>query len=270
MRRARCWAFLLVISIPVVIGLPLVFALPAHAFETVSKLAPSVLQGSADVPRLWLAQRSIDREWGLSEDSTYRTLDVAGWKSEGMTLLMSGALPGAGHLYLGEGSGWLFLAGEALGWVGRTITRRQAHNLGEEAAAFVGDPTDSTSAWSFARYGDAGGGDATQLEALWQLDRDAYYIALANDPRYRAGFGGNNPLATYDSYRGLHESSQDRFRSADYFEAALWIHHAYAAFDGLRAARLHNLPLRRTLELQLAGNVRRGRPVLRAAVVRRF
>ena len=51
------------------------------AFALASDLAPSKLSGSKDVPELWLAQRSIDRDWGLSEDSTYRVVDVPGYKS---------------------------------------------------------------------------------------------------------------------------------------------------------------------------------------------
>ena len=66
-----------------------------------SELAPSVLHGARDVPELWLAQRTIDRDWGLSEDSTYRTVDIQGYKSEGWAMIMSAALPGTGQLYVG-------------------------------------------------------------------------------------------------------------------------------------------------------------------------
>jgi hypothetical protein len=251
-------------------ALLLALAWPAHALETVSQLVPSVLHGSSEVPQLWLAQRVIEREWGPADDSTYRTVEVKGWKSDGMAMALSAALPGAGQLYVGEGSGWLFMAGEALGWVGRTVTRRRGHDLSEEAAAFVGDPTDSVSTWSFARYSDVNGGEATLLRTLWDRDRDAFYQALARDPGYRVGFAGSDPAAAYSSYRGLRQSSQDEFRRARYLEVALWLHHLYSAFDGLRAARFHDLPLRRTLDLQLGGGVHRGRPSLRAALIRRF
>lgn len=235
-----------------------------------SALAPPVLRGASQVPELWLAQRSIEREWGPSEDSTYRVIDVKGWKSEGMALALSGALPGAGQLYVGEGSGWAYVLGEALGWAGRVVMRKRATDLRDQAAAFVGDPTDSSSTWSFERYARASGGDATLLEALWSGDRDAFYQALANDPSYRAGFSGNDPDATYDSYRGLRDSSQDRFRQSHLIELALWANHMVSAFDALRAARIHNLPLRRTIDLQLGARMHHGEPVLRAALVRRF
>ena len=127
-------------------------ATAATGSAAASGFTTSILSGSASVPRLWLAQRAIDREWGLSEDSTYRTVDVKGWKADGLALALSGAVPGAGQLYVGEGSGWLYLVGEAAGWVGRAITRRRAVSLRDDAATFVGNPTDSLSAWSFARY----------------------------------------------------------------------------------------------------------------------
>ena len=183
-----------------------------------SRLAPMMLRGSGQVPQLWLAQRTIDREWGPSDDSTYRTVEVQSWKSEGLALALSGALPGAGQLYTEEGSGWFYLLGEALGWAGRVVTRHKANQLRDQAAAFVVDPTDSASTWSFARYARESGSEATLLEALWVADRESFYQALASEPGYRSGFAGTNPAEAYDSYRGLHADSQDRFRQARAFE----------------------------------------------------
>ena len=203
---------------------------PATGEELASKLAPAILRGSAQVPELWLAQRTIDREWGLSDDSTYRTVDVQGWKSEGMALLLSGALPGAGQVYVGEGSGWFYMAGEALLWAGRVITHQHGVEFRDNAAAFVGDPTDSTSTWSFARYATATGGSADRLEQLWAADRESYYQALATDPSYRSGFAGADPGVAYESYRGMRDDSQDRFRQSRNFEVLTWVNHAVAAF----------------------------------------
>ncbi len=245
-------------------------ATAATGSAATSRFTTSVLSGSASVPRLWLAQRAIDRDWGPSDDSTYRTVDVKGWKADGLALALSGAVPGAGQLYVGEGSGWLYLAGEAAGWVGRAITRRRGVSLRDDAATFVGNPTDSLSAWSFARYSFVTGGDAALLEKLWTRDRDAFYQALANDATYLPGFAGNDPTVTSDSYRTLREASQDRFRQSRYFEIALLLNHAVAAFDALRAARIHDLPLRRNVDLRVDGRWHRGEPQLRAALVGRF
>ena len=252
-------------------GVTLVSALAPSVWSAPEReVGAQVLHGAQEVPELWLAQRAIERDWGLSGDSTYRTVEVKGWRSEGLALALSAALPGAGELYIGERSGWLFVAGEALGWAGRTITRRRGNDLREQAAVFVGDPTDSVSTWSFARYESVSGSAADRLEALWAADRESFYHALATDPAYRAGFEGTDPGVAYESYRGLRESSQDRFRQSRLLEIALWANHAVSAFDALRAARIHNLPLRRTIDLQLGARMRRGQPVLRASLVRRF
>lgn len=235
-----------------------------------SELAIAKLHGAADVPELWLAQRAIEREWGLSEDSTYRTLEVKGWKSDGLALALSGIVPGAGHLYVGEGSGWAYLLGEALGWVGRAVTLRRGDDLKDQAISYVGDPNDPAAPWSFERYSTSTGDDPEQLKTLWTQDRDAFYELLASDSRYREGFAGPDVSVAYQTYHDAHEQSQRRYRQARYVEIALWANHVISAFDALRAARLHNLPLQRNLDLQLGGRVGRNGSRLRAALVRRF
>lgn len=268
MRRALPAGMLL--ALLVAFAAPRSYAGQAVGEDAASQLGIVKFQGASEVPELWLAQRTIEREWGLSEDSTYRTLDVQGWKQEGLALTLSGVVPGVGHLYVGENSGWAYLLGEALGWVGRTVTRRRGDDLRDQAVAFIGDPNDPTSPWSFERYASNTGDNADQLRALWTQDRDAFYETISNDTRYQSGFAGPDPSAAYDTYQDAHESSQKRYRQSRYLEVALWVNHAVAAFDALRAARLHNLPLKRNLELQLGGRMRAGHPTMRASLVRRF
>ena len=239
------------------------------AFALTSELAPSKLS-SRDVPELWLAQRTIDRNWGLSEDSTYKTVDVPGYKSEGWAMMMSAALPGTGQLYVGEGSGWIFLAAEVLGWTGHYLVHDRAQSLSGDAANYVGDPTDSSSTWSFARYAAATGSEATQMETLWNHDRDAFYQALASDTQFKDGFKGPDPTATYSTYQGIRQSSQDRFQQVHYLDVALLLNHVVAAFDALRAARAHNLPLQRNMDLKLGGGLSHGQPTFHATLTRRF
>jgi hypothetical protein len=278
--------------------LSLLLALPAAAAESApemtSLLAPSVLRSSASapsvlsssaseasappllrssaagVPELWLAQRSIDREWGPSDDSLYRVVEVPEWKREGLAMAMSAAVPGTGQLYVGERSGWIFLVVEALGWAGRVVTRQRGDDLAAEAAALVGDPTVASSGWTFDRYQASTGRDPQELRVLWEKDRDAYYELLSRSDDYRFGFSGSDPLQSYDDYRSVHESSQDRYQRSRYADAVLWVNHVVAAFDALRAARNHNLPLRRDLELKVGGKLRPHNSELRATLVRRF
>ena len=67
--------------------------------------------------------------------------------------------------------------------------------------------------------------------------------------------------------RTLARANFSRAREAAY---ALWLNHLLAAFDALRAARLHNLPLQHDLELRIKSSWRGGAPDLSAALVRRF
>jgi len=239
-------------------------------FALASELAPPVLHGSKDVPELWLAQRAIDRDWGPSDDSTYRTVDIPGYKSEGWAMMMSAALPGTGQLYVGESSGWLFLLAEVAGWTGHYLVHDRAHSLSRDAASYVGDPTDSSSTWSFARYTAVSGVSATQMETLWMHDRDAFYQALASDTQFKDGFAGPDPVATFSTYQGIRQESQDRFQQVHYLDVALLLNHVVAAVDALRAARVHNVPLQRNIDLKLGGGLIHGQPELHATLTRRF
>ena len=240
------------------------------ALTLTSELAPAVLHGAKDVPELWLAQRTIDRDWGLSDDSTYKVIDIPGYKSEGWAMMMSAALPGTGQLYVGEASGWLFLAAEVVGWTGHLLVHDRAQSLSGDAANYVGDPTDSSSTWSFARYAAATGSEATQMETLWMHDRDAFYQALATDAQFKDGFAGPDPIATYGTYSAIRQESQDRFQQVHYLDVALLLNHVVAAIDAVRAARAHNMPLQKNVDLKLGGGLKHGQPELHATLTRRF
>jgi hypothetical protein len=245
-------------------------AVPAHAaVEMTSPLAlPMRPAGHAEDGLL--AQRTIDRSWGLSEDSTYHEQDVPGWKSEGFALALSGAVPGTGQLYSGEGSGWLYLLAESAGWVGRVLQRRRADQHFDDLVRFVGDPTDSSSGFSFERYSARTGSTADDLLMLWSGDRTAYYHALADNPSYAEGFSGAAPSDQYGRYTDLMTTHDAAMRRASIIEGALILNHIVSAIDALRVARVNNLPLREQYHLELAERWRHGRPELRAAVVRRF
>lgn len=224
--------------------------------------------GGDERPELLLAQRAITREWGLSEDSTYVELDLPQWKSEGGAFAASALLPGAGQLYAGEGSGWWFLLAEAGGWVGIHLKERDADRYRDRAAAFVGDPYDTASVFSFARL-EREGADPSRLQALWSGDRNAFYSAIASDGTWQAGFrtAGEAGFAGYADLRDRSDRSRGQSRL---LQAVLWANHLVSAWDALRAARFHNLPLRRDLELRVNGRWQRHGPALRAALERRF
>ncbi len=230
--------------------------------------ARTALAGDAH-PELWLAQRAITREWGLSEDSVYAEVEVSGWKSEGGALAASALLPGTGQLYLGEGSGWLYLLAEAGGWAGMAWLDHKADQWRDRAANFVGDPYDSTSVFSFARLERETAVDPSRLQTLWASDRDGFYQALVSDPTLQAGFVSSGS-AGYLGYTDRRDRSDRALRHSRMAQAAVWANHLISAWDALRTARLHNLPLQRDLGLQLGARWNRKGPSLRAALQRRF
>ncbi|MEO5989069.1 MAG: hypothetical protein ABIU54_03345 [Candidatus Eisenbacteria bacterium] len=240
------------------------------------KLAPPAesahLLAAADTPMLWLAQRVIDREWGLSEDSTYRVVELPGYRSEGWALALSAAVPGAGQLYVGEGSGWWYLLAEAAGWTGRHLSYRKADRYARDAAKFVGDPYDSSSTWSFARYQYYTGAATDRLETLWSVDRDAFYTSIERDPQYLAGYSGAKPEITFLSFRDLRDKRDQTLVRTRYIETALIVNHLFAAWDAMRAARFHNLPLQRKAGTRLKLGERWGDsgPQWRASLLRNF
>jgi hypothetical protein len=261
---------------PAVAGVMLVLCLawgPARAdgpapTDAGSRLALPAL-GDGAAPRLLLAQRAIDRTWGPSDDSLYTEVRVPEWRSEALAMSASAILPGAGHLYTGEASGYLYLAAEVAGWVSRTVLRRDARDKRDEAVVFAGPPGLAASGWSAERWAQATGGDPAEMQALYTVDRGAFLRLIGTDDRFLAGWSGE-PAATRATFEGLRERSQTLYRRARWAETGLWLNHVVSAVDALRAARLHNLPLRRNLEIQLRGSWRRGAPSLMATVERRF
>ena len=251
-------------------GVALLAAGPAGAVIRGSALAlPLPLITDHGRPRFNLAQRAIIRSWGLSEDSSYSEVDVPEWRSEAVAAGLSAVVPGAGQGYLGEGSGLWFALAEAVGWTANRIYLHKAQTERDRSAGFVGDPADTTSAWSFERFSQATGMDASEIAGVWARDRQAFYEMIARDPTYLAGWKGQSEAtrSTFFGIRDLSRGYYDRASSAGY---ALWLNHLLAALDALRAARLHNLVLQHNLELKLRSSWHSGRPAVMAVLVRRF
>jgi hypothetical protein len=220
-------------------------------------------------PTLILAQRAIERSWGASDDSVYVVHEIPDWRSEGFAIALSSAVPGLGQAYAGEARrGLMFAAAEAAGWIVRQIHAKRGDDLRDQAALFAGTPTDSASAWSFARF--AGTTDEeSEIEALYTVDPDAFYDRIATDPRYASGWGVDHDQQRR-SLIDLREISDHRLRMAHYAEVGLWLNHLVAAVDALRSARQHNLPLIPKLGIRVKSGWRSGGPAVTALIERRF
>ena len=156
---------------------------------------------------------------------------------------------------------------EIAGWTSRALFMSNADDQQAFAGVIAGAPTDNASGWSVARWQQASGGQPARIMELYGGDRDSYYEAIANDPNYTQGWSGD---PAQSSFKSEYDSSQSSMKRAHYSEAFLWLNHAVAALDALRAARIHNLPLQRNLDLRLKSSWKGGKPSLRAAIVRQF
>ena len=223
----------------------------------------------AGKPVLVLAQRAITRRWGASEESTYVEISLPDWKSEGWAMALSGAVPGAGHAYLGETSGILFAVVEAGGWIARRHFESRNDRLRHSAVAFLGDPRDTSAAWSFVRWERLSGGDATEIRALYDGDREAFYSRIAHDPAYQAGWA-SRPIPPRDEFRNFLDRADGMLARKRYATTGLWVNHLVAAIDALRAARISNLPLRRNLQLKVKAAGGLGTRSVTACLERRF
>jgi hypothetical protein len=234
-----------------------------------SRLAPRVVRADR-VDSGLMAQRVIEREWGISEDSTYREVDVRGYRSEGWAMAMSGVVPGAGQFYVGEtGGGFLFLLAEVAGWTSLVLFRENTGSLHDQSHAFAGPPGVPSSTWSFARYELAGGQDTNDLMQLYNADPDAFYHRVAYDDRYRAGWA-YNPEVNRDDFRSIEKRWQRSAQRERFAIAALMFNHVWSALDALKAARDHNAPLERNLHLKMNSSLQSDGPAMTLALERSF
>jgi hypothetical protein len=231
-----------------------------------SRLALAKVEGERE-PTLILAQRSITRDWGASDESTYVEVSVPDWKSEGWAFALSGVVPGAGHAYLNESSGVIFALIELSGWAARIYFGNQDDSYRQDAATFRGNPEDSAAVWSFSRWQKNTGGDPAGIRALYEQDPDEFDVRIARDPVYGSGWDSAPPKDQFTHYLDEADGMLERRR---YASTALVFNHLAAAFDALRAARIHNFPLRQNLRIEVKTAWRSGSPAVRASVERSF
>ena len=247
----------------------LLVAAAARADSLASPSLALALVGGGTTPGLLLAQRTIDREWGPSEDSVYVTVEVHGWRSEAAAMALSAAVPGAGQAYAGSSRAWWFALAEGAGWVARWIYLSGGHRLQDDAEAYAGPPADTTSRWSFDRWERVSNQDASELKLLYARDRDAFFDRIGSDPAFLAGWAGD-PAATRVRYGVLREEADVRLHRARYTAGGLWINHLVAAFDAVRAARVRDMSLGHDVKLRVGSGWGRNGPALTATLRRTF
>lgn len=239
----------------------------ASSAITGSPLAlPSLATGGE--PEL-LAQRSIDREWGPSEDSVYAEVDMPGWKSPNIAMGLSAAIPGAGQIYSGEKSGWIYAAVEAASWVSYAIFRTNGNSGKKDAKTYAGDPYDPNSRWSFQTYRDSTGQSTRDLEALYASDPDVFYDTIGKNDTFLKGWGGQ-PTDTRNAFDSIWSDADADLRRARGASNVIWVNHLVSAFDALRAARIHNLPIERNVNVKFRTSWHKTGPELGFVLERKF
>jgi len=218
-------------------------------------------------PELVLAQRTIGRSWGLAPGET--KTPTPGWRSEGLAFLMSGVAPGSGQLYSGSGRAWWFAAAEVLGWATNLFFDSRADAWRRDAEHYAGSPSDAASAWSFERWENATGGDASGLRALYDRDREVFFDLIGSDPAYLEGWDGNATV-NRAAFVDLRDHSENHLRTARTARAGLWLNHVLAAFDALRSARGHNQSLGPGIGLRFERRWQDDGLAMTAALERRF
>ncbi len=227
------------------------------------------LLAPGEPPQLILAQRTIERGWGLSEDSTYVELTVPNWHSEGWAFALSAAIPGAGHAYLGESGGLWFALLEVGAWTARRHFQSRADRLHSAGLAFVGVPTDSNATWSFRRWEERTGRDASEIRALYYGDPESFYQTIARDPFYLPGWFFN-AIPPRDEFRNSLDRAEGMLARKRYITTVIWLNHLAAGLDALRAARINNFAVGRETNLRLKAGWQGGSPVILALLERRF
>jgi hypothetical protein len=240
------------------------FTIPVS--ERAPRLGVRAVATAADLDGL-LAQRTIERQWGPSDDSVYVQVDIPGWKSEPLAGAMSMTLPGTGQLYVGDKTGWLYLAVEASAWGGWWYYHHDSEKLDNQAVTLAGPPEVASSGWSYDRWSATTQADPGTIAALYAGDRDAYYNRIAHDPAYAAGWV--NP-STHADFTTLRVKSEDQLGNSRYFSAGLWINHLVSAMTALRAARSHNMELRPKLGLKVRPHMDRRGPGITMVLVQKF
>ncbi len=222
-------------------------------------LVPALVTGDTN-PQLLLAQRAIQRDLhGTPEpEAPYALVDVPGWKSVGGAAAMSLALPGTGQLYTGSKRGYLYLGVEAVALLSYATFHAKSTMKRDEYYAYVGDPNQLESRFSFDRLGnDIAPEELSRLRTIYERNPAEFYQAVTLQAQYAGGW--TDPDDRYDAQSISEAADTQRSRSRVGLYTAI-ANHLVSAVDALNLARFNNFALREnmTLKLRLRPGLRHG------------
>jgi len=208
------------------------------------------------------AQRAITHDLGKTPATPepgapigpqYTYVDVKGWKSPVTASGMSLALPGAGQLYAGSRTGYVFLGVEAVAVAAFLKYRGDSQTKRDQYFGYVGDPNQSGSRFSFDRLAATVSPDElARLKAIYAKDPREFYDIVTTTDSYASGWddptvGGSEARSTADGFRDDVNSLSQRSRLGLFVALT---NHVVSTIDALHLARLNNLNLTQNLSLR--------------------
>lgn len=217
-----------------------------------------LVAGESSRPELILAQRSITRDLGKTTNSVgpepeYAYVDVPGWKSPGKASVLSLALPGSGQLYAGSNRGFVFLGVEAVAVLAFVKYKNDSHEKRDQYFSYVGDPTQSSSRFSFDRLAaSVSPEELARLQAIYEKDPREFYDLVSTNDAYAAGW------ADAGASSGQRSTAQDYIdqvntlgRKSNFGLFTAIANHLVSTIDALHLARVNNIALRDNLSLKI-------------------
>ncbi|MEP7027831.1 MAG: hypothetical protein ABI960_04475 [Candidatus Eisenbacteria bacterium] len=234
---------------------------PAEGWRGRTLAVMPLLQADSETPELVLAQRSITRDLGKRTDEVgpepeFAYVDVPGWKSPGTASLLSMALPGAGQLYAGSKSGFVFLGVEAVAVLAYVKYRGDSHEKRDQYFGYVGDPNQPGSRFSFERLaGTVSTEELERLRKIYEKDPREFYDEVSTNDVYAGGWTDPNPDIGADGARSTAQAYLDEVESLGRKSRvglfAAIANHVAGTVDALHLARMNNLALRENLSLKV-------------------
>jgi hypothetical protein len=230
---------------------PFDLPIPARIADPALDRVPALVTGD-EHPMLIYAQRTIDRGMGdtpVAPEMPYREVDVDGWKSPALATGMSAVLPGTGQLYSGASRGYLYLGVEAIALASLAAFSSKENDTRDDYYAYVGDPNQATSRFSFERLsGTVGPAEVARLKTIYEKDQREFYDTVTLDNSYSSGWANANDRF---SANDLAEETDRYARKANTGLYVLIANHIVSAVDALNLARLNNIALKDDLTLKL-------------------
>jgi len=255
---------------PGLAGLLVLAALPASA--AAGPEDGLAAERRAPGPRFGLAAAAAD---GPADPLAARDDDLGpsgNGPSPALAGLLSGVVPGAGQLALGQNRGWAYLGVEFVSWFSFAALRSAGNQSETDYREFA------DAHWDWDRYltvTDCGEGlgprdfeaERTQLDQYRRDARQDYYDAIGRDDVYACGWDGQPNRSDYLS---MQDDANRLFRASRWVVGALVLNHLVSAVDAAKSASAR----RRADAVQSfrweVRPTRKGDVALRAELSRRF